>query len=105
MNRQSLSESEKTEWVELFENYDLSAAAFCREFSLPYASFLKWRRELPSSPDGAAGNGGGPEPPATVEFLEVIAGSSQPQTPTHCVLAELELGAGYMLRVYRADNQ
>jgi len=84
----------------LFEDHDLSAAAFCREFSLPYASFLKWRRELSASP-GRAKNLTSTES-ALVEFVEVIAESSR--SSMRDLVAELELGSEYVLRVFRADR-
>ena len=121
MSNSSFTETEKREWLGLFENYDWSAAEFCREFSLPYGGFLNWRRELsglplrsswPESEEGKMG-------PEFVELVplpdpervcsgESLAGSDQGgQERRGCaivvdqVLAELELGAGYVLRVYR----
>ena len=102
MKRISLSESKKSEWVELFEDHDLSAAAFCRECSLPYSSFLKWRRELSSWPAGVKNLGRSKAVSRPVEFVEVIA-ESLPRRARD-VVAELELGGGHVLRLFRSDR-
>ena len=135
MSTRSFTDTEKREWLMLFDHYDWSAAAFCREYMLPYGSFLNWRRERESLSVPADIDGGDAE----TRFVELVPQSAQSQcrelsAPTmvmkgdawaagclqqqigHCsstlstgrataaageVLAELELGSGYMLRVYR----
>jgi hypothetical protein len=121
MSRISFTETEKREWLGLFENYDWSAAEFCREFSLPYGGFLNWRRELSGLPLRSSSTGSeevkrGPKfvelvplpDPGRVGSGESLAGSDPgDQERRGCVgavgevVAELELGAGYLLRIYR----
>ena len=113
MSRISFTQTEKAEWLDLFENYDQSAAAFCREFSLPYSSFRKWHRQASEIASRNRGDAGGVPVP---QFVELVTGEPQ-RNSEDCtgggdeggnlghVLAELDLGAGYVLRVYRTRAQ
>lgn len=104
MPHSKLNESEKREWVTLFSNYDLSAAAFCREFDLPYASFMTWKRlyhgKLARSPKAA---------PSGSEFVELVVERSLPTphagTSLRAPVAELSLGAGVVLRIFTPTNE
>lgn len=99
MPNSKLEESEKQQWVTLFSNYDLSAAAFCREFDLPYASFMAWKRLY----HGKAA----PAPKVREkkpEFVELMV--APPHTTTRrdtslpVPVAELCLGPGVVLRIF-----
>ena len=123
----------------LFDHYDWSAAAFCREYMLPYGSFLNWRRERESLPDTGTCDGGGeaqfvelvPQQPAGQQYRELSpkpvpvrrggwdadslnhplahrgstgsTGSTVAARAPGEVLAELELGSDYVLRVFRCN--
>jgi hypothetical protein len=99
MPHPKLNESEKRQWVSLFSNYDLSAAAFCREFDLPYASFMSWKRlyhgKLAKSPKA---------PSSGSEFVELVvehpASSHRTAPPSRVPVAELSLGSGVVLRIF-----
>jgi hypothetical protein len=94
-----LEESEKKQWVTLFGNYDLSAAAFCREFDLPYASFMAWKRLYHGKAAQAAN-----VPEQKPEFVELLVEPAHPATRHDASLpvqvAELCLGAGVVLRIF-----
>jgi len=96
MPQTRLTESEKRQWVALFNDYDLSAAAFCREFSLPYGSFMAWKRLFKDKPAKSTAISQRP-----AEFVELIVEQPQPSTtPTNAPVAELSLGNGIVLRVF-----
>ena len=104
MSRSSLfSEVEKTEWLQLFESQDLSAAAFCREYALPYSSFLSWRRTAEAAP----------RVPEFVELVSLPDADPDPDPDAGAAiaagplpLAELLLGNNLRLRLYEtvAEN-
>lgn len=104
MPHSKLDESEKRQWVTLFSNYDLSAAAFCREFHLPYSSFMAWKRlyhgKTAKRPKASAR-----EP----EFVELVVESPLPSrraaTPSQVPVAELSLGKGVVLRIFTPTNE
>ncbi|MDA7613843.1 hypothetical protein N8586_01790 [Verrucomicrobiales bacterium] len=50
MSRKRYQESEKRKWVRRFNGYNSNAAAFCREFNLPYGSFMAWKRRYRRKP-------------------------------------------------------
>lgn len=104
MPHSKLDESEKRQWVSLFSNYDSSAAAFCREFDLPYASFMAWKRlyfgKTAKRPKASAR---GPE------FVELVVESPLPSslacTPSRVPVAELSLGSDVVLRIFTPTNE
>ncbi|MEN9022616.1 MAG: hypothetical protein ABF370_19135 [Verrucomicrobiales bacterium] len=104
MPHSKLDESEKRQWVTLFSNYDLSAAAFCREFDLPYANFMAWKRlyhgKTAKLPKASAR---GPE------FVELVVEPPLPShrvgTPSRVPVAELSLGTGVVLRIFKPTHE
>jgi len=103
MPTSKLEESEKQQWVTLFGNYDLSAAAFCREFDLPYASFVAWKR-LYHGKVARAPKVSEQKP----EFVELMVEPPHPTARRDSSLpvpvAELCLGAGVVLRIFPPAN-
>jgi len=101
MSRSRLTESEKRQWIALFNDYDLSAAAFCREFKLPYGSFMAWKRAYKNEPKKAA------EISRKAEFVELVVEQPQRSTTSHshaAPVAELSLGSGVVLRVFTTGS-
>ena len=105
MPHSKLNESEKRQWVTLFKNYDLGAAAFGRGFGLPYASFMTWKRlyhgKLAKSQKTA---------PSGSEFVERVVERSLPTPhagppPLRAPVAELSLGAGVVLRIFTPTSK
>ncbi|MCK5922513.1 MAG: transposase [Methylococcales bacterium] len=93
-----MNESEKLRWVSLFSNYDISAAAFCREFDLPYASFMTWKRLYHgklAKPSKAT-----PSEPEFVELVVEPPSSPRVTTSSSAPVAELSLGSGVVLRIF-----
>lgn len=45
LTRRHWTAEEKTEYLALFAESDLSAMEFCREFAIPPATFALWRRQ------------------------------------------------------------
>lgn len=100
MSRSRLTESEKRQWVALFHDYDLSAAAFCREFKLPYGSFMAWKRTYKNEPKTATAIS-----PRKAEFVELVVEQPQRSTASHVTpVAELSLGSGVILRVFTTGS-
>jgi transposase-like protein len=104
MSRSRLDDSEKLEWVELFESYDLSAAAFCREFDLPYSSFLSWRRLAAEGKSKARA-----KVPGT-DFVELVVqqphgAAFRPQVPKVIPIAELALGSDVVFRLFAPSHR
>lgn len=93
--RKRFSEKQRSGFLAKFERWEGSAAGFCRKHGISYQSLLNWRRSAPcrTKPE---------EPTRFVEFDL----SSEPVPPASPALreseavAELELGAGVVLRVY-----
>jgi hypothetical protein len=96
MHQPKLDESEKRHWVSIFLEHDLSAAAFCREFGLPYASFLAWKRLYPE--------GGAPPSQAFVELVAEDVEGAVPAPATGAErpipVAELAFTGGLTLRIF-----
>ena len=100
MSRSRLTESEKRQWVALFNDYDLSAAAFCREFKLPYGSFMAWKRAYKSVRTKPAAIS-----PQKSEFVEFVVEHPQRSTAlASAPVAELSLGSGVILRVFTTGS-
>jgi transposase-like protein len=86
--------------LRLLERSGQSVAEFCREQDLPYGVVSRWRREA------RAADGSG------VRWVEVeAAAESAPPTPSRgkdvdltSVVAEVSLGGGVMIRVYRQEG-
>ena len=86
--------------LRLLERSGQSVAEFCREQDLPYGVVSRWRREA------RAADGSG------VRWVEVeAAAESAPPAPTRgndgdltSVVAEVSLGGGVMIRVYRREG-
>lgn len=91
MATKRFNEKQRARFLAKFDRWDGSAAGFCRKHGLSYQSFLNWRR---------SGTRPGVEEPTRFVELEL-----QSEPPSHLearreALAELELGAGMVLRVY-----
>jgi len=102
MPRKRYQESEKQKWVRRFNGYHSNAAAFCREFNLPYGSFMAWKRLYHSKPSRSTALA-----PPQSEFIELtVEPPSYPVTgvasPTP--VAELSLGSGMVLRVFAPSD-
>lgn len=102
MSRLRLDDAEKQKWVDLFYEYDLSAAAFCREFGLPYSSFLSWKRTASTKRKSGENS--------EAEFVELVVqppdrGAVPLSATAACPVAELQLGSGMLLRVFVPDTQ
>lgn len=97
MSQRRLTNQQKGEFLAKFAASGMSAAAFCRRHGLPYQSFLRWQQT------GA----GGPAAAEPARFVEVElgprhdAGAPGGRQP----VAELELGAGVVLRVYPVQEE
>ena len=95
--RKRYSEKQRSGFLTKFECWDGSAAEFCRKHGLSYQSFLNWRRNAAAQPRTE-------EPPRFVEF-DLSPEPAPPAPPASResrreAVAELELGAGVVLRVY-----
>jgi transposase-like protein len=104
MSRKKFTELDKQRWVIRYQSHGANAAAFCREFDLPYGSFMAWRRHY-------HGKNGSTESatPACVQtpFIEVTVDSPSPQakgTVSPLPVAELSLGSGIVLRVFTPSH-
>ena len=98
MSRKRYQESEKRKWVRRFNGYNSNAAAFCREFNLPYGSFMVWKRLYRKKPLKSTAL-----VPQCSEFVELTV--EPPNSPVRGVstpmpTAELSLGSGMVLRVF-----
>jgi transposase-like protein len=93
MSRTRHTDKEKARIIREFENYDGSAAAFCRQRGVSYQTFMNWRRRATTSLPIAS------EPPAFLEFELATAPNRAAST---CPLIELELGGGIILRIHPA---
>lgn len=86
--------------LRLLEHSGQSVAAFCREQGLPYGLVSRWRRESREAARGA------------VRWVEVEADPvASPPAPDRDrredrsrVVAEVSLGGGVMIRVYRQEG-
>ena len=100
MSRKRYQESEKRKWVRRFNGYHSNAATFCREFNLPYGSFMAWSRlyrRKPSKSTALASQ--------RSQFVELTV--EPPNSRVKVVstpVAELSLGSGIVLRVF-APNE
>jgi transposase-like protein len=86
------SEKQRAALLARFERWEGSAAAFCRKHGLSYQTLRGWRRS-------ASANSPPVEAPRFVEIElrpEITAPSELRRQP----VAELDLGAGVVLRVY-----
>ena len=92
MPSQKYSRRSAPAWAELIEQYQrsgLSGAQFCREQTLPYASFCKWRQRILNSDDAPAASAV-PES----SFVELDQWSDTPERPWRITL---KLGNGVEL--------
>ena len=98
MARARYQESEKRKWVRRFNGYHSNAAAFCREYKLPYGSFMSWKRLYLVKPSKSTALA-----PQQFEFIELTVetpSSSVKGAATPIPVAELSLGSGVVLRVF-----
>lgn len=104
MSRSTFKKSEKRRWVSRFQGHGTSAAAFCREFDLPYGSFMAWKR-LYSDKRGKARLVAPAE--AQPPFIEVTCDSPVSHAEGEASpmpVAELSLGSGVMLRIFTPSH-
>jgi len=96
-----------TQWQQLIDRQSQSgssAAAFCRENGLTYASFMYWRSRLTGRENNVASSVSDTSP----EFIELTddlaGGRSAREDPssTASLVIELDLGSGIQLRISRA---
>ena len=90
------SEKQRAGLLARFESWEGSAAAFCRKHGLSYQTLRGGRR-------GAAGHSPPAEAPRFVE-VELRSEVAAPPEERREPIAELELGAGVVLRVYRIQE-
>ena len=86
------SEKQRTELLAKFGHWEGSAADFCRKHRLSYQTLRSWREAATKT----AKVGGSPR---FVE-VEVLGGASGAREEGCRPVAELDLGAGVVLRVY-----
>ncbi len=86
MSYRRYTQDEREQWLAKFEESSSSAAAFCREHGLSYASFLRWRRQA----------GAGVEPPT--EFIELEVG--RPGSCPNPEAVEVTFPSGIILRIF-----
>ena len=87
--------------LRLLERSEQSVAEFCREQDLPYGLVSRWRREARVADDSG------------VRWVEVEAAAETASgAPTRgkdgdltSVVAEVSLGGGVMIRVYRREGE
>lgn len=102
MPRSNYTDANKRQWVSRFNDSESTAAAFCREFKLPYASFMSWRRLYLAKPKGKPAA----QSRQKTEFIELTV-SPTPSAKTAAapsLAAELALGSGILLRVYTVSD-
>lgn len=92
MARRKFSEKQKRSFLAKFEAWDGSAAAFCRKHRLSYQTLRAWRLRAARPA----------EPAKPLEFVEVevVADRSGVMPGSAPPVAEIELGAGVVLRVF-----
>ena len=86
-NRRHYTQSGREQWLAQFEEYPSTAASFCREHSLCYQTFLRWRRE--ARKDYTAD---------TASFIELEL-PAPAVNPTRSELVELTFPGGLTLRI------
>jgi transposase-like protein len=91
MSRRHHTDKEKSRIIREFQHHHGSTADFCRIHGISFQTFANWRRRpevsLASKPD-------------TSEFFEFEIGAKPDRRPASSPLAELELGAGMILRIF-----
>ena len=90
MARRRFSEKQKTALLAKFERWEGSAAAFCRKQRLSYQTLRGWRMKKPTAVEASS----------FVE-VELETSASRPVQGATALVAELELEAGVVLRVFR----
>lgn len=74
--------------VEQFERTDVSASVFCRQQSLAYQSFLKWRTLLQNEINQSA-----------ISFVEIVPEPADTPANNGGWAIELDLGNSIVLRI------
>ena len=95
MARKKFSEEQKTALLAKFERWDGSAASFCRKQRLSYQTLRSWRLRAQNKAIVAT--------PA--EFVEVEVELGQGVKGVPKPVAELDLGAGVVLRVFPVQGR
>ncbi len=89
------SEKQRVALLARFERREGSAAAFCRKFRLSYQTLRGWQRAAAQSSQKVESPGF-----VEVELAPQLSASVAPVEARRAPVAELELGAGIILRVY-----
>ena len=91
-NRRHYTQSERERWLARFTQHSSTASSFCREHSLCYQTFLRWRRQT----------GKNTATPAPVPFIELEL-PTRPANPARSELVELTFPSGLILHVQSHD--
>lgn len=86
-NRRHYTQAEREHWLAQFDQHPSTAASFCREHSLCYQTFLRWRREARKN-----------NTTDTVPFIELELPTPSVSPPRRD-LVELTFPGGLTLRI------
>lgn len=107
-----LSTEEREFYLELFEESNMTAKAFCSEHDIAYRTLIEWRHRQRKKNRLEQVEEDEPQAPDTPKFVEVdctlpVASDDRGGLLAHkpAVIAELDLPAGITLRIFQPQQQ